>query len=94
MPNQHKKYTAEECANYAQNVLSKLPLDKLRKRILECFRENRLVGDENDATARCEQCQDFFALYRCNAPGECDCPKCQGYCKCHELEGWNGDEHV
>lgn len=30
----------------------------------------------------CTKCQQFFERYRCNAPDECDCPKCQGYCKC------------
>jgi DNA (cytosine-5)-methyltransferase 1 len=37
---------------------------------------------------QCAHCQAFFAQYRCAAEshGECDCPKCQGYCKCNEPE--------
>jgi hypothetical protein len=33
----------------------------------------------------CEPCQRFFAKFSCAAAthGECDCPKCQGYCKCN-----------
>ena len=36
---------------------------------------------------QCDACARFFARYRCNGPasgqiGECDCPRCQGYCKC------------
>jgi hypothetical protein len=38
----------------------------------------------------CKHCREFFARYRCAAAeyGECDCPKCQGYCKCPD-EGDN-----
>jgi len=33
--------------------------------------------------AVCQHCNKFFARYRCGAAtGECDCPKCQGYCDC------------
>jgi hypothetical protein len=30
----------------------------------------------------------FFEKYRCaqQTHGECDCPKCQGYCECTQLE--------
>lgn len=31
---------------------------------------------------RCSYCTRFFASFRCNAPGECDCPPCQGICRC------------
>jgi hypothetical protein len=33
---------------------------------------------------KCEHCQQFFAKYQCgkDTHGECDCPKCQGYCEC------------
>ena len=33
---------------------------------------------------RCERCESFFSRFSCSAKthGECDCPKCQGYCKC------------
>jgi len=32
----------------------------------------------------CIECRAFFARFRCSAAshGECDCPKCQGYCSC------------
>lgn len=35
---------------------------------------------------RCPQCAAFFARFRCSAAshGECDCPRCQGYCTCNE----------
>lgn len=33
---------------------------------------------------QCQYCEDFFSRYRCNQPDECDCPKCQGFCKCKE----------
>jgi len=35
---------------------------------------------------QCRHCKKFFASYRCSkiTHGECDCPKCQGYCKCPE----------
>ena len=32
----------------------------------------------------CRFCKKFFSRFRCNAPGECDCPKCQGLCTCEE----------
>ena len=36
----------------------------------------------------------FFKRFRCGAAthGECDCPKCQGYCKCPEGEEAPGFE--
>lgn len=30
----------------------------------------------------CRHCRKFFSSYRCNAPDECDCPRCQGFCEC------------
>ena len=30
----------------------------------------------------CTKCERFFAQFKCNAPDECDCPKCQGMCGC------------
>lgn len=35
---------------------------------------------------RCDRCRRFFARYRCNAPGECDCPRCQGMCGCEVVD--------
>lgn len=33
--------------------------------------------------APCEKCRKFFARFYCNLrSGECDCPKCQGFCEC------------
>jgi hypothetical protein len=38
----------------------------------------------------CKYCKKFFAKYKCNAPDECDCPKCQGMCECNDMnEGVN-----
>jgi len=34
---------------------------------------------------RCGACVAYFSRYQCGADqgsGECDCPKCQGYCRC------------
>lgn len=31
---------------------------------------------------QCSLCRAFFARFRCNSPGECDCPRCQGSCRC------------
>ncbi len=38
---------------------------------------------------KCKHCREFFKRYRCakDTIGECDCPKCQGYCECYLLEG-------
>lgn len=35
---------------------------------------------------KCEACEKFFDKSVCSAQthGECDCPKCQGYCECEE----------
>lgn len=39
--------------------------------------------------SECKHCREFFARYRCakhgyspRMDGECDCPKCMGYCEC------------
>jgi hypothetical protein len=34
----------------------------------------------------CPKCEAFFARFKCSAAthGECDCPRCQGYCKCED----------
>ena len=37
---------------------------------------------QQQSAGTCEACSRFFARFRCNAPEECDCPRCQGYCKC------------
>jgi hypothetical protein len=40
----------------------------------------------------CPACEKFFASHRCSAVthGECDCPKCQGFCTC---KFWVGLTH-
>ena len=45
------------------------------------------------AVPLCEPCQKFFARFRCAAHthGECDCPKCQGYCRCIEVDGFGAE---
>ena len=33
----------------------------------------------------CRSCRAFFERYKCGraiGEGECDCPRCQGYCRC------------
>jgi hypothetical protein len=39
-----------------------------------------------EARYECSHCAAFFARFRCSAAthGECDCPRCQGYCTCNE----------
>ena len=39
----------------------------------------------------CNRCTTFFAIYRCGAPEECDCPKCQGLCECDSDENLSID---
>lgn len=37
----------------------------------------------------CRFCKEFFEKYVCAkniGEGECDCPKCQGYCECQREE--------
>jgi hypothetical protein len=36
--------------------------------------------------AQCQKCDAYFRKYRCSAAshGECDCPRCQGYCRCED----------
>jgi len=36
---------------------------------------------------KCQSCTKYFVNYRCSAAshGECDCPKCQGFCTCRVL---------
>jgi hypothetical protein len=41
--------------------------------------------DEAVGANHCEHCEKFAALgFECSAHthGECDCPKCQGFCEC------------
>jgi hypothetical protein len=37
----------------------------------------------------CRSCRSFFERFRCGknvGEGECDCPRCQGYCRCRREE--------
>lgn len=37
----------------------------------------------------CHSCRAFFERFRCGkneGEGECDCPRCQGYCRCSREE--------
>lgn len=37
----------------------------------------------------CRQCKNHFERFRCmklEGNGECDCPRCQGYCRCKREE--------
>jgi hypothetical protein len=58
----------------------------------ECGASLSVQLQEADVT--CRHCEQFYARFVCGAAthGECDCPKCQGYCTCHE-QAWvhNGD---
>jgi len=40
------------------------------------------------STKQCAACREFFSRFQCAAEthGECDCPQCQGYCACQEVE--------
>lgn len=42
----------------------------------------RRHNDVRTFPPKCKPCTEFFAQFRCNAPGECDCPPCQGTCEC------------
>ncbi|MBK7822954.1 MAG: hypothetical protein IPJ61_18390 [Tessaracoccus sp.] len=37
---------------------------------------------EPERVPQCEKCSAFFSRFSCNAPDECDCPRCQVYCEC------------
>lgn len=39
---------------------------------------------------KCQACQKFFSRFQCGISllGECDCPKCQGYCECNQTDGF------
>lgn len=47
-------------------------------------------GEAFPEEAICAECAEFFERFSCGAgvgEGECDCPVCQGYCVCDEVEG-------
>jgi len=33
---------------------------------------------------QCKHCKEYFSKFQCSAHShlQCDCPRCQGYCKC------------
>ena len=47
-----------------------------------CYTLNCTEQHAASVGSMCRHCARFFARFRCNAPGECDCPRCQGYCEC------------
>lgn len=35
----------------------------------------------------CKKCESYFSKYACgenHGSGECDCPRCQGFCQCED----------
>jgi predicted methyltransferase len=42
----------------------------------------------------CEKCKEFFSKYRCNSPGECDCPRCQGLCVDFDYDPELSDDRI
>jgi hypothetical protein len=51
---------------------------KMNQTIAASYAEAPGTGNE------CKHCVEFFKRFNCSARshGECDCPKCQGYCRC------------
>ena len=43
-----------------------------------------LTASPSTSGERCGPCRQFDHRFACNAPGECDCPRCQGICECPE----------
>lgn len=45
---------------------------------------------------QCPRCETYFTRYTCGknvGSGECDCPKCQGYCQCEDLKNICGADY-
>ena len=72
------EHTAEQAANIWL-ATGQIPPVAPTRSILDLPRE---VALEPVVSTRCGRCTRFFARYRCNTPGECDCPKCQNMCTC------------
>lgn len=55
-----------------------------------------MSDEEMFKPVQCRFCTKFFAQYSCakNWVGECDCPKCQGMCECHDLKQPLTDEQI
>jgi len=59
--------------------------------VLEAYDSHEPLAIEMEALRaaldgdKCAHCAKFFAAFRCSAAshGECDCPKCQGFCECN-----------
>jgi len=45
---------------------------------------------------QCKHCNKFFENYRCSQQthGECDCPKCQGFCECEPVTSTTDEENT
>lgn len=51
--------------------------------------EHEVKRDKKLDSYKCSYCQNFFARFSCAKTsifynGECDCPRCLGYCECEE----------
>mgnify|MGYP003336941819 CR=1 FL=1 len=69
----------EKCWTTEMVVSDVLPaIHALRNAIAE--------AEKNQSVKKCKHCSKYFANYSCgkNINGECDCPKCQGFCQCKE----------
>lgn len=60
-------------------------LDQLEKASRRAFMEYQALQANCEY---CDYCDTFFKRFRCSASthGECDCPKCQGFCECKVSE--------
>ena len=59
------------------------------------FQDGEPTMHKEAPQAQCKHCTKFFSEYRCNAShGECDCPKCQGFCTCSQQPQLLTDEEI
>ena len=62
-------------SNDAGSGASRIRTDGLRKTTQD-------TEQQKPQPEPCGYCPNFFDRFRCNAPDECDCPRCQGLCEC------------
>lgn len=50
----------------------------------QCRSCGNVTSTRKKPPKKCKPCRDYFARFSCGMAVylECDCPKCQGYCKC------------